>query len=84
MYKYELKKVKAVTSHASAVRGVRGIALPVLDPDARRGWVVSVTPRPFYLGKIDPVPIIQGSGWVLCPIWMGLENLPATHWLSNF
>jgi hypothetical protein len=62
MYKYELNKVKAVTSHASAVRRVRGIALPVFDPNARRGWVVSITPRPFYLRKRDPVPIIQGSG----------------------
>ena len=57
-------------------RGVRAIVLPVIDPDARRRWVVSVTPRPFYLGKRDPAPIIQGSGWFLGPIWMGLENLP--------
>ena len=59
-------------------RGVRGMAVPVLDSDARRGRVVSVTPRPFYLGERDPVPIIQGSGWVLGPIWMGLEkSLPS-------
>ena len=57
-------------------RGVRGMALHVLDPDAGREWVVSVKPRPFHLGERDPVPFIQGSGWVLGPIWMGLENLP--------
>jgi hypothetical protein len=33
------------------LEGVRGIALPVLDLSARRGWVVSTTPRPLYPGK---------------------------------
>jgi len=38
-------KVKAVLLHAKqAQRGDRGIALPVLDPGSRRGWVVSATP----------------------------------------
>ena len=66
-------------------RGVRGIALPIVDPDARRGWVVSVTPWPFYLGERDTVPIIQRSGWVLGPTWMVPENHPplAPHWCSN-
>jgi hypothetical protein len=31
-----------------AQRVDRGIALPFLDPGARRGWVVSTTPRPLY------------------------------------
>jgi hypothetical protein len=31
-----------------AQRVERGIALSFLDPGARRGWVVSTTPRPLY------------------------------------
>jgi hypothetical protein len=40
------------------LEGSRGTALLFLDLGARRGWVVSTTPRPLYPGK-DPVPIIQ-------------------------
>jgi hypothetical protein len=34
---------------ALAQRGSRSIALFILNLGARRGWVVSTTPRPFYL-----------------------------------
>jgi hypothetical protein len=50
-----------------AQRGSRGIALLILDLGARRGWVVSTTPRPVYPGK-DPVPIVQEVGWAPGPV----------------
>jgi len=47
----------------TAHRGSRGIVLLFHDDGNRRGWGVSVTPRPlFTLGK-DPVQIVQ-RGWV--------------------
>jgi hypothetical protein len=34
------------------------------------GWVVSVTPRPYFAqGKGPPVPIVQETGWVSEPVW---------------
>lgn len=56
--------------------GGRGIALPILDHDARRGWVVSATPWPLYPQR-DQVRVLQEAGWVLGLVWMGLENLAA-------
>ena len=63
----------------TAYRGSRGIALPFHDHGTRRGWWVSVTPRPlFTLGK-DPAPIVQEAGWATGPAWTGAENLaPST------
>ena len=47
----------------TAHRESRGIALPFDDHGTRRGWEVSVTPRPlFTIGK-DPVLIVQEAGW---------------------
>jgi hypothetical protein len=46
------KKVEVKQSRyrpEQAQRVDRGIALSFLDPGARRGWVVSTTPRPLYL-----------------------------------
>jgi hypothetical protein len=46
-----IKKVKVKQSRYSpeqVQRVDRGIALSFLDPGARRGWVVSITPRPLY------------------------------------
>jgi len=44
----------------------------------RRGWGVSVTPRPlFNLGK-DPVPIVRKAGWAPGPVWTGAKNLAST------
>ena len=56
-------------------RGSRGIALPFLDHGTRRGWGVSVTPRPLFTSGKDPVPIIQEAGWAPGPVWTGAENL---------
>src|SRR5215468_3717085 len=70
----------------------RGIALSFHDLGARRGWVVSTTPRPLYPRKRpgthctggwvgprkDPVPIVQEAGWAPGPVWTCAENLAPT------
>ena len=43
----------------------------------RRGWGVSVTPRPLSTPGKDPVPTVQDSGWAPGPVWMA-ENLALT------
>jgi len=45
-----------------ALRGSRGIALPIIDPSARRGWAVIAIPCKFYAQKRDLVPIVQEAG----------------------
>ena len=42
----------------TAHRGIRGIALLFHDHSTRRGWGVSVTPRPLFTPGKDPVPIV--------------------------
>ena len=59
-------------------RGSRGIALHFLDHGTRRGWGVSVTPRPLFTPGRDPVPNVQEGGWALGPVWTGAENLAPT------
>ena len=59
----------------TAHRGSRGIALTFHDHGPRRGWGVSVTPRPLLTPGKDPVPIVQGTGWAPEPVWTGAENL---------
>jgi hypothetical protein len=54
-------KVKVPRNRPGSPEGGRGIALLFLDLGARRGWVVSTTPRPLYPGK-DLVPIVQEAG----------------------
>ena len=62
----------------TAHRGSRGIALLFLDHSTRRGWGVSVTPRPLFTSGKDPVPIVQEAGWAPGPVWTGAENLAPT------
>ena len=62
----------------TAHRGSRGIALPFHDHGTRRGWGVSVTPRPLCTPGKDPVPIVQEAGWAPGPVWKGAENLAPT------
>ena len=50
----------------TAHRGSRGIALTFLEHDTRRGWGVSVTPRPLFTSGKDPVPIVQEAGLDMC------------------
>ena len=66
--------VETVTAH----RGSTGIALPFHDHGTRRGWCVSVTPRPLFTPGKDPVPIVQESVWTPGPVWRGEENLAPT------
>jgi hypothetical protein len=49
-YAFNLVKGHPITGHQGPRGGSRGIALLILDLDlgARRGWVVSTTPRPLY------------------------------------
>jgi hypothetical protein len=49
-----------------------------LDLGTRRGWGVSVTPRPYFTPDKDPVPIVQEAVWTPGPVWIGAENLAIT------
>jgi hypothetical protein len=62
----------------TAHRGSRGIALPFLYHGIRKGWGVSVTPRPLFTPGKDPVPIVQDAGWAPGPVWTGAKNLAPT------
>ena len=66
-----LRLCRGRTAHT----GSRGIAPHFLDHDTRRGWGVSVTPRPLSIPGKDPVPIVQEAGWFPRPIWIDAENL---------
>ena len=70
----ELRLCTGRTTH----RGSRGIALLFLDHGTRRGWGVSVTPRPLFTPGNGPVPIVQEAGWAPGPVWTGAENLAPT------
>jgi hypothetical protein len=59
----------------AAHRGSRGIALLFHDLGTRRGWGVSVMPRPPFTSGKEPVPIVQEAGWASGPVWTGAENL---------
>ena len=62
----------------TAYRGSRGIALLFHDHGTRRGWGISVKPRPFFTPGKDPVPIVQEAGWAPGLVWTGAENLAPT------
>jgi hypothetical protein len=72
-----VQALRLCTGHM-AHRGSRGIALPFLDHGTRRGWGVSVTPRPLFTPRKDSVPIVQEAGWAPGLVWIGAEN-PASH-----
>ena len=59
----------------TAHRGSRGTVLLFLGHGIRRGWGVSVTPRPLFTHGKDPIPIVQEAGWAPGPVWAGAENL---------
>jgi len=44
----------------------------------RRGWGVSVMPRPLFTPGKDPVPIVQEDVWAPGPVWTVAENLAPT------
>jgi hypothetical protein len=62
----------------TAYTGSRGIALLFHDHGTKKGWEVSVTPRPLFTPGKDPVPIVQEAVWVPGPVWTGAENLVPT------
>jgi len=43
--------------------------------DTRSGSGVSVTPRPLFTHRKDPVPIVQEAGWAPGLVCTGTENL---------
>ena len=82
-----VKKVKVKLTLVQALRLCTGrtahrrcicIALPLHDDDTRRGWGVSITPRPVFTPRKDPVPIVQEAGWAPGLVWTGTENLALT------
>ena len=79
MVAYKLHPCTGRTAH----RGSRGIALPFHDHGTRRGWGVSVTPRPLFTPGKDPVPIVQEAGWAPGPVWRDAENLATTGTRSS-
>ena len=60
---WTLVQTQRLCTGRTAYRGSRGIALLFLDHETRRGWWVSVTPRPLFIPGKDPVPIVQEAGW---------------------
>ena len=82
---HKVIKVKCILVQAlrlctgrTAYRGSRGITLAFHDHGTRRGWGVSVTPRPLFTPGKDPVSIVQEAGWAPGPVWTGAENLAPT------
>jgi hypothetical protein len=55
-------------------RGGRGIALPILDLGAGRGWVLTLCPGCLTPRKEIQCPL-QGAGWALGSALIGLANL---------
>ena len=76
--KYTLVQALRLCTECMAHRGSRGIALPFHDHGTRRGWGVSVTPRPLITPGKEPVPIVQEAAWAPGPVWTGAENLAPT------
>jgi hypothetical protein len=77
MYSSTVQALRLCTG-CTAQRESRCIALLFHDHGTRRGWEVSVTPRPLFTPGKDPVPIVQEAGWVPGPVWTGTENLVDT------
>ena len=77
--KCTLVQALRLSTGRTAHRGSRGVALPFLDHGTRRGWGVSVTPRPLFTPGKHPVPIVQEAGWAPGPVWTGAENLASTE-----
>ena len=60
------------------IGGLEVIALRFHNHGTRRGWGVSITPRPLFTPGEDPVPTVQGTGWDPGLVWTGAENLART------
>jgi len=75
-FKYYSKKKFSRYRPGVAQRVGRGIALLFHDRGARRGRVVSSTPRPHFTPGKDLVPILQEAGWAPGPVWTGGKSHP--------
>jgi len=62
----------------TAHMGSKCISLLFLDHGTRKGWGISVTPRPLFTPGKDPVPLVQEAGWDPGPVWTGVENFAPT------
>ena len=78
MVKCTLVQALRLCTGRTAHRGSRGIALPFHDHGTRKGWGVSVMPRPFFTPGKDLIPFIQEAGWAPGLVWTGVENLAPT------
>jgi len=56
-------------------KGSRGIALLFHDHGTRRGWEVSVTPRPHFTPGKTRYPLYKRLGGAPGPVWTDAENL---------
>jgi len=77
-FSWEIKgKVKWSHYRPSLAQRVGGgIALLFHDRGTRKGWVVSVTSRPLFTPRKEPVPIVQEAGWAPGPVWTGGKSRP--------
>ena len=67
-----LQKVKCSRYRPGVAQRVgRGIALLFHDRGTRRGWGVSVTPRPHFTPGKGPVLVVQEAGWAPGQVWTG-------------
>jgi len=72
-----LRKVKWSRHRPGVAQRVgRGIAVLFHDRGARRGWVVSSTPRLHFTPRTNPVPNLQEAGWAPGPVWTGEKSRP--------
>jgi len=78
MIKCTLVQALRLCTGCMSHKGSRGIALLFLDHSTKRGWGVSVTPRPLFAPGKDPVPIVQEAAWAPGPVWTSVENLAPT------
>jgi hypothetical protein len=75
---------KSLCTGRTSHRESRGIALFFHDHGTRRGWGVSVTPRPLFTPWKDPVPIVQEARQARGPVRTGAENLvPNGIWFPD-
>ena len=59
-----MPEVKAVPFNAKQTQfGVRGTALPLLNSDTKRDWVVSTMSQLPYTQERDPVLLVWEAGW---------------------
>ena len=56
-----------------------GADLSIHNLGARKGWVISTTPRPLYHRESEPVLLLQEAGWSSGPVQTDTVNLTPTE-----